>query len=79
VAKRLDVVGIHEIAEMLGVSRQRVDKLSRSDQTFPQPIAQVHAGRIWLKADIEDWVKHTGRTFGRDRDDHAVIPPRYVR
>lgn len=56
-----DLVGIFEIAAMLGVSRQRVDKLSRSDGTFPAPVAELHAGRIWRKPAILEWLARTGR------------------
>jgi prophage regulatory protein len=56
----VDLVGLTEIAEMLGVSIQRIDQLARRDD-FPEPIAVLAAGRIWWRADIEDWAKGTGR------------------
>jgi prophage regulatory protein len=56
-----DVVSTHEIAEMLGVSRQRVDEIARTHAEFPKPIAKLRAGRIWRRADIEKWAKKTGR------------------
>ena len=55
------LIGIHEITLMLGISRQRVDKISRTDPGFPEPVAELHAGRIWLRSDIEDWARSTGR------------------
>jgi prophage regulatory protein len=54
-------MGAAEIAELLGVSRQRVDAIVRSDPEFPAPVAQLAAGRIWLKADVEYWARKTGR------------------
>lgn len=56
-----ELVGAAELSEMLGVSRQRVDALARSRLDFPRPIAEIRAGRIWLKADIEEWARATGR------------------
>lgn len=56
-----DLIGIYEITKMLGVSRQRVDKISRTDPEFPVPIAELHAGRIWLRSDVERWARKTGR------------------
>jgi len=56
-----DLVGIHEITLMLGVTRQRVDKISRTDPDFPAPVADLHAGRIWRKSDIVAWARGTGR------------------
>jgi predicted DNA-binding transcriptional regulator AlpA len=57
---QLDVVGTPEIAEMLGVSRQRVDALSRQ-VGFPEPAAKISLGRIWLRSDIEEWAHSIGR------------------
>ena len=54
-----ELMGISEIAELLGVSRQRVDKISRTDTSFPAPIADLHAGRIWLRDAIDKWVAET--------------------
>lgn len=56
----MDLVSTVEIAEMLGVSRQRVDKLSRSEG-FPAPAAELAIGRVWARADVERWARSTGR------------------
>ena len=40
---------------MLGVSRQRVDQLA-SAEGFPQPIADLSAGRIWARSAVEAWM-----------------------
>jgi prophage regulatory protein len=56
----VDLVGLTEIAEMLGVSAQRVDQLARRDD-FPEPVAVLAAGRIWRLGDIEHWAESTGR------------------
>lgn len=59
------LAGVYEIAQMLGVSRQRVDQLSRRED-FPRPVAELHRARIWLKAEVEDW--QTTRVGGRPRE-----------
>jgi predicted DNA-binding transcriptional regulator AlpA len=56
------LVGLTEIAEMLGVSRQYTDRLVRQDG-FPAPEAVITAGRIWSRDAIEKWAKATGRTI----------------
>lgn len=61
VAPELDVVGIREIADVLNLTTQRVDQLARTDPRFPAPAAVLAAGRIWRRADIEQWAKKTGR------------------
>jgi prophage regulatory protein len=59
------LVGIREIAAMLGVSPQRVDQLSNT-ANFPGPEVELASGRIWKRADVEKWAKATGRQIGKD-------------
>lgn len=54
-------MGVHEIAELLCVSRQRVDELSRTRDDFPEPVQVLRSGRIWARSDIETWARETGR------------------
>lgn len=55
-------VGAAEIAEMLGVSRQRVSQLT-ADSDFPAPWLSLRMGKIWLASDVRDWAARTGRTL----------------
>jgi len=61
VAVKLDLVGVAEIAEMLGVSRQRVHQIVKADPTFPEPVADLSAGKIWARADVGEWIEAAGR------------------
>lgn len=55
------LVGVHEIADMLNISRQRVMQLVERDD-FPPPAVVLYAGRrIWNRVDIERWGRDTGR------------------
>jgi predicted DNA-binding transcriptional regulator AlpA len=56
----VDLVSTVEIAKLLGLSRQRVDQLSRYAE-FPAPVANLAIGRVWERADVVDWAKQTGR------------------
>jgi prophage regulatory protein len=58
---KLDLVGLTEIAEMLDLSRQRVDQIVRADPRFPEPVAVIAAGRIWRRSDVERWARRDGR------------------
>lgn len=62
VAALMRLVGRTELAEMLGVSRQRARTLTERDD-FPAPIAQMRRGPIWRIEDIEEWAQHVGRTL----------------
>jgi hypothetical protein len=69
VAEPLDLVGVTEIAAMLGgISTQRVNQLTHQFADFPEPVARPAAGRIWRRRDIERWIaKHPERPAGRPR------------
>ena len=62
-----DPVGVVEIAEMLGVSRQRVNQLMHTYADFPEPMAELAMGRLWHRADIENWVRSHPRPTGRPK------------
>jgi hypothetical protein len=55
-----DLVGVTEIGDLLGVSRQRADQLTRLEG-FPEPIGAIAAGRIWRRVDVEAWARTAGR------------------
>jgi predicted DNA-binding transcriptional regulator AlpA len=60
------LVGLTEIAEMLGVTKQRVTQLARDYDDFPRPEAELAGGRVWKRAAIEAWVRrHPVRPSGR--------------
>ncbi len=50
---------------MLGVSRQRVDQLTRRPD-FPVPVVELHSGRVWEREAVERWAIETGRVTPPD-------------
>jgi len=54
------LMGLTEIARLLGVSRQRAHQLTRSDG-FPAPTVQLASGPVWETKDVEEWARATGR------------------
>ncbi|MBA3267832.1 MAG: AlpA family phage regulatory protein [Acidimicrobiia bacterium] len=64
----MDVVGAPEVAQVLGVSRQRVYQLIDTYDDFPAPLATLAVGRVWSRAAIEEWNRrHDDRPTGRHR------------
>lgn len=57
---QVDLVGVTEIADLLGVSRQRADQLANSEG-FAQPVGEIAAGRIWKREDVEAWARLVGQ------------------
>lgn len=54
------VMGAYEIAELLGVSRQRVQQLTK-EPGFPKPVAVLKAGSVWRRPSVEAWARKAGR------------------
>ena len=66
VAARL--VGVTEIARMLGVSQQRASQIIDAYDDFPPPAAFVGTRRAWHGHDVEQWIaRHPDRGPGRPR------------
>jgi len=60
------LVGVAEIAEMLGISRQRVNRMVQTVADFPAAEIELSAGRVWKRSRIEAWIKkHPDRRPGR--------------
>lgn len=51
----MELYGAAEIQERLGVSRQRA-YIVISRKGFPEPVAALKMGQVWLKADVEKWI-----------------------
>ncbi|PXX01551.1 hypothetical protein C8E89_12837 [Mycolicibacterium moriokaense] len=69
-----ELMSAAEIAEELGVARQRVHQL-RSTAAFPAPLAELRGGAVWDAAAVrkfaQDWERKPGRPKGKQRD-HAL-------
>jgi hypothetical protein len=59
-----DLVGVAELAEALGVSKQRVSELAAT-APFPRPLATLKAGPVWERSSIGQFVETWRRKPGR--------------
>ncbi len=57
-----DLVGIAEIAKLMGVTRQYAWQLSKR-RDFPEPAYELSAGHFWWLDDIEAWAERKGITL----------------
>lgn len=70
----LELVGLAEIASMLGVSRQRVQEIAARDKLFPLPVAKVSGGgTLYMKSMIDTFNAHWTRTPGRPVSHQAQV------
>ena len=49
------LVRLVEIAELLGVSKQRADQRRRAD--FPAPVDRYSRGDLWAASDVRRWAR----------------------
>ena len=54
------LMGISEIADLLGVSRQRAHQLTQRSG-FPAPAARLSSGPVWESAEVDTWAKQNPR------------------
>jgi predicted DNA-binding transcriptional regulator AlpA len=55
------LVGIKEVADMLGVSRTRADQLSRRP-SFPEPKIRHARVRLWEETEVQAWIEANRRS-----------------
>jgi chromosome partitioning protein len=56
----LDLVGVAEIAERLGVSKQVVTNWRTRKATFPKPVAELKSGPVWARETVLGWAADEG-------------------
>lgn len=52
-----DLVGVFEIAEMAGVTRQAVTNWRARSRDFPEPVAGLHSGPVFRRSAIRKWLR----------------------
>ncbi len=62
-----ELVGVAEIAQMLGITRQRVNAIVQTHEDFPDPEAVLTAGRIWRHDAVVAWATANGRTISESQ------------
>lgn len=54
-AEKDELVGVTEIADLLGKRKQNVAQHYTRKPDFPQPVAELPTGRYWRRGDVEAW------------------------
>jgi predicted DNA-binding transcriptional regulator AlpA len=54
--RRSPSVRIVEIAELLGVTKQRAHQIAE-EKGFPSPVAEDARGRVWSRYEVQAWAK----------------------
>ncbi|WFE38775.1 hypothetical protein [Micromonospora sp. WMMD998] len=62
------LVGPGEIMDMLGVGRSRFRQIILQPY-FPRPFQTLQAGSVWLRSDVEAYIRDYRRPKPTDEDD----------
>lgn len=53
-----NILGLAEVAEMLGKSRQAVSNwIARGACSFPAPVAHLAATKVWDRDQVDEWAR----------------------
>lgn len=70
------IVGVSELADLLGVSKARASELARFEG-FPAPFAMLKSGPVWIESNVKDfaetWVRKPGRPRKLSPEDAAAL------
>ena len=61
-----ELVGVTEMAELLGVTRQRASALAKTS-SFPTPVASLASGPVWTRNNLNRFIEEWPRKKGRPR------------
>lgn len=61
------LVGVQEAAEILEVTKQRVNELALRSKSFPRPVTRLASGRVWSRSAIEAFKQNRPGKPGRPR------------
>jgi len=59
--------GTSEIADLLGVTRQRAHVITRQ-KGFPEPYEELIMGSVWRVEDVEAWVRENRPELAEDTE-----------
>jgi uncharacterized protein YuzE len=63
------LIGVTEIAELIGKHKQNVAQHYTRRRDFPEPAAELPTGRYWRRGDVERWRERS--RIGRHRQKSA--------
>ncbi len=53
---RHELLGTPELAERLGITRQRIAQMTAEEGRFPTPVTTVRGTSVWRWGDVVDWI-----------------------
>lgn len=73
-----ELIGVTEVSELLGITRQRLHDLRRLPGRFPTPSSELSSGPVWTRSAIEAYSAAWNRRPGRPAMPCAGMPMRHL-
>jgi len=70
-----EYVGVSEVAELLGVARQRVSQIVANIEGAPEPLARLRSGPVWTRSSWNLFNEMWERKSGRPRNEGLSLSP----
>jgi hypothetical protein len=70
----LDLVGVCEAAELVGISRSALAARRRSHGSFPRPVAEPRCGPVWFRWQIQAYAAEERRLGRRGWYGRRIAP-----
>ena len=67
----MELLGLAEVADVLGVNKQNVANWRSRRADFPQPVANLKSGPVWSTDTIIEWARREGLVVNLPDDDGA--------
>jgi len=61
---RVELLGFAEVVEFLGIPERTVARYMQRED-FPEPLARLAAGPVWLRGDIDQWARNRPPARGK--------------
>jgi len=68
----VNLVGLHEVSLMAGVSRQAISNWMVRKSDFPQPLASLASGPVWQAETIQAWLANQMPTPNKQKESEIM-------
>ncbi len=68
----MELLGLAEVAELLGSTKQNVANWRARREDFPEPVATLKSGPVWNADSILEWASNEGITIQREEPDDSA-------
>lgn len=68
----MELLGVHEIANLAGVSPQAVSNWMNRHTNFPRPVTRLASGPVWVAGPVRRWLGEMGLLIEAAEEDKSM-------